>query len=286
MYQYQSFRRIVATARLNSQGDTSNLWTSLTQRPAAFSNSLTERPEPRSFDVNEILTTPFNREGVKVNTLRDVLSDSDSPYHISKWKPPTLYPINSEQPMYLMLFGSYTHPIGKIYTHKWVYYSRGAELETWRLYGKRPLRSISKFVAYEDCVPYTFHYWKGTHGRRLVDLLQRRTFKPYAGVDMLPAPSTSLYLDFPLVGEIVQPVTRDFAQRWARGGYVYPESETIVNLDVVLCHYWQQMTYPERALMLTNREHSLLAAYYAIPKLNRVQPTHLEYHADAPIYGG
>lgn len=256
------------------------------KHPRAFSDSPTARPRPASYNIEELLAAPFDRESQPVYTIKDVLSLPDSPYHISKWQPPTLYPVDSTWDMYLLLFGSHSHPIAKLYPHPYVYYQRGAELETWRLYGRRPLRHISKFVSYEVCIPYTFHHWRGRGGRRLPDLIQRDTFQVYQGVDMLPAPSKSEFQDFPMVGVITQGVTRDFAQRWARGGYVYPPDETTVKLDVVLCHYWSQLTYPERAHMLTNREHSLLAAYYAIPKLNRVKPTLLEYHPDAPLYGG
>ncbi|ABI33187.1 PfWMP4_43 [Phormidium phage Pf-WMP4] len=280
----QRFTDILTSAKRHTDNGTAPRWTSLTKHPETFSPQPTARPNPPPV----ILGGDFDRALAKVYTLKDVLGDGDSPYHISRWQPPTLYPVDSHEDLWLLLFGPHSHPIAKVYAHPYKFYSRGVELETWRLYGKRPLKSISKFVPYLDCIPYTYNYWRGAASRRtLADLLRRDTFKVYSGADVLPAPSESKFLDFPMVGRLLQPVTRQFAQRWAKGGYVYPEGEEIVQLDVVLCHYWKQMTYVERSQHLTNREHSLLAAYYAIPALRQLKPSNtLTYHADAPIYGG
>lgn len=200
-----------------------------------------------------------------------------APYHLSCWKPATLYPVHSVNDLWLLVYGSYTDPMAIFYTQFHYAVRRGVELEAWRVYGKRPIKPMRQFRALHHALQLEMRYGKSA-GLTFQEYVGRSEIVVHSGADLMPPPATGSTL---LEGVLTHNVTRAFAQRWAKGGYVYPADEDPVTLNVLLCRLWQTMTYTERALHLTHREHSLLAAYYAIPHL-AANAKPIEYAEDAP----
>lgn len=219
----------------------------------------------------------FSLDSANDMRVDTIIGANDTPYHLTHWQPATLYPVHSTHDLWLLVYGSYTHPMAIFYTQLSNAITRGVQLEGWRVYGKRPVKPMRKFRTYDDAMQLEMFYGKSS-GLDFASYISRTRIVPHSGADLVPPPAEGSSL---LEGVITHDVTRAFAQRWAKGGYVYPASEDPVTLNVPRCVLWSTMTYNERALYLTHREHSLLAAYYAIPHLNR-KPKPIDYADDAP----
>lgn len=256
----------------NGNADNPLWWTKL---PGLYCESERPTPEPQTFEALHV-----GRAGDRRMPIAALVAGHFPAYHPSVWRPTTVAVGVSHNPYYVVLGGSYSNPVGAVYTREVRARTFALHLERWRLFGGSLCGGHTVLFPVGDAIRFAAQCQEPRLNSQRVNVqtyTQMDRLEFYAPADII-VPRNSLRKALKFVGEVFEVVPHAKAVQLGRHNFVGD-----VALDVALCLQWSNMRQCDRERFLTPNELAEWRLWRNIPKRLK-PPKQLLYSADAPHY--